>query len=121
MGTFGGDIMSSYLIKHSTLSLSRPRCADGKWSSQHYGLSRLLQGQHRRQWHPLYVNVIINGGSHAGNKPVFKEYFVVTSAPAPRTMKLKQALWGVRMGHRNREMEDTFIADMAMGLCTVQI
>jgi enolase len=35
--------------------------------------------------------------------------------------KAKQAGWGVMTSHRSGETEDTYIADLAVGLCTGQI
>jgi enolase len=35
--------------------------------------------------------------------------------------KSKQAGWGVMTSHRSGETEDTYIADLAVGLCTGQI
>lgn len=36
-------------------------------------------------------------------------------------VKAKEAGWGVMTSHRSGETEDTFIADLAVGLCTGQI
>ena len=33
----------------------------------------------------------------------------------------QQAGWGVMTSHRSGETEDTFIADLAVGLCTGQV
>jgi enolase len=36
-------------------------------------------------------------------------------------IKAKKAGWGVMTSHRSGETEDTYIADLAVGLCTGQI
>lgn len=43
-------------------------------------------------------------------------------APLPLRCKLAQENgWGVMVSHRSGETEDTFIADLVVGLCTGQV
>lgn len=46
----------------------------------------------------------------------------VTSPPPPDRCKMAQDNgWGVMVSHRSGETEDTFIADLVVGLCTGQV
>ncbi|THU56720.1 hypothetical protein C4D60_Mb11t20180 [Musa balbisiana] len=92
---------------------------------------------------PVPAFNVINGGSHAGNKLAMQEFMILpvgaTSFKEAMRVKIqvnqigsvtesieavkmsKHAGWGVMASHRSGETEDTFIADLSVGLATGQI
>jgi len=47
--------------------------------------------------------------------------FSIRNKPPHRCKMAQSSGWGVMVSHRSGETEDTFIADLVVGLCTGQV
>ncbi|CAN6438661.1 unnamed protein product [Victoria cruziana] len=71
---------------------------------------------------PVPAFNVINGGSHAGNKLVVQVNQIGPVTDGIEAVKMsRRAGWGIMASYCSGETEDTFIADLSVGLATGQI
>lgn len=55
------------------------------------------------------------------HRPLYDAVHHMYAASALRCKLAQENGWGVMVSHRSGETEDTFIADLVVGLCTGQV
>ena len=93
---------------------------DGSWVSESEALPLLCYRDDLLVTNPKRVQTGID--KKACNALLLKVNQIGSVTEAIQACKMSQAAgWGVMVSHRSGETEDTFIADLVVGLCTGQV
>lgn len=116
------DMYKGFISKYPVVSIEDAFDQDdwAAWSKMNASVSIQLVGDDLTVTNPKRVKQAID--QKACNCLLLKVNQIGSVTESIESCKLAQAAgWGVMVSHRSGETEDTFIADLVVGLCTGQI
>ncbi|XP_028839905.1 beta-enolase-like isoform X1 [Denticeps clupeoides] len=117
-----GDLYKSFIKGYPVQSIEDPFDQDDweNWSKFTESVNIQVVGDDLTVTNPKRIQQAVE--KKACNCLLLKVNQIGTVTESIRACKLAQASgWGVMVSHRSGETEDTFIADLVVGLCTGQI